>query len=235
MPIDPLLLKQFDLFKPVPIEVINQICQYAQLVEVPRRKVVMEKNKHAHSLGLLMEGRLQGVDVTLDGREAGLYFVEPNDFFGELAVVDRLPTHEYVISLAPSRFITVHANIISQLLNEIPQVAAIINARLAQRLREALVQRTLLTMSSPMQRVCAQLIQLTIKSPGGDQVIALTPTHQEIAIMINVTRETVTRVFQKLQSDGVIIRDGNALQIKDIHYLNHAANGMGGKIEQPNL
>ncbi|MDI1230335.1 MAG: Crp/Fnr family transcriptional regulator [Methylobacter sp.] len=225
MSVDPLLLKQFDLFKPVPVEIIGTLSQYAQLVEVPRRKVVMEKNQHAHSLGLLMDGRLQGVDMTLDGREAGLYFVEPNDFFGELAVVDQLPTHEFVISLAPSRFVTVPANIILQLINEVPQVAAIINTRLARRLREALVQRTLLTMSSPLQRVCAQLIQLTIKTPSGEQVITLAPTHQEIAIMINVTRETVTRVFQKLQTNGVIVRDGSALQIKNIHYLNHIASG----------
>jgi CRP/FNR family cyclic AMP-dependent transcriptional regulator len=225
MSVDPLILRQFDLFKPISSEIIQQVSQYARLVEVPRRKVVMEKNQCAHSLGLLLDGRLQGVDMTLDGREAGLYFVEPNDFFGELAVVDRLPTHEFVISLAPSRFVTVPANIVLQLINEVPQIAAIINARLAKRLRETLVQRTLLTMSSPLQRVCAQLIQLTIKSPSNGQTIAFAPTHQEIAIMINVTRETVTRVFQKLQTDGVIVRNGNTLEIKNIQYLNHIATG----------
>jgi len=225
MSVDPLLLKQFDLFKSLPDDIIRPLSQYAQLVEVPRRKVVMEKNQHAHSLGLLLDGRLQGVDITLDGREAGLYFVEPSDFFGELAVVDQLPTHEFVVSLTPSRFVTVPAKIIVQLINEIPQVAAIINARLARRLRETLVQRTLLTMPSPLQRVCAQLIQLTIKTPSGEQVITLAPTHQEIAIMINVTRETVTRVFQKLQTNGVIVRNGNALQINNIQYLNHIASG----------
>jgi CRP/FNR family cyclic AMP-dependent transcriptional regulator len=229
MSVDPLILRQFDLFKPISVEIIRQISQHAHLAEVPRRKVVMEKNQHAHSLGLLLDGRLQGVDMTLDGREAGLYFVEPNDFFGELAVVDQLPTHEFVISLAPSRFVTVPANIILQLTNEVPQVAAIINARLARRLRETLAQRTLLTMPSPLQRVCAQLIQLSIKSPTGDQTIALAPTHQEIAIMINVTRETVTRVFQKLQTNGVIARDGTALQIKDMNYLNHVASGDQGE------
>lgn len=225
MSVDPLVLKQFDLFKPLPVEVIQQLSQYAQLVEVPRRKVVMEKNQLAHSLGLLLDGRLQGVDMTLDGREAGLYFVEPNDFFGELAVVDQLPTHEFVISLVPSRFVTVPAKIVLQLINEVPQVAALINARLARRLREALTQRTLLTMPSPLQRVCAQLIRLTIKSASGEQVIVLAPTHQEIAIMINVTRETVTRVFQKLQNNGVIARNGNNLQINDINYLTHVASG----------
>ena len=81
MSVEPLLLKQFDLFKPLPNDIIAQLGQFAQLVEVPKRKVVMEKNQLAHSLGLLLDGRLQGVDMTLDGKEAGLYFVEPNDFY----------------------------------------------------------------------------------------------------------------------------------------------------------
>lgn len=225
MSVEPLLLKQFDLFKPLPNDIIAQLGQFAQLVEVPKRKVVMEKNQLAHSLGLLLDGRLQGVDMTLDGKEAGLYFVEPNDFFGELAVIDQLPTHETVIALLPSRFVMVPAKIILQLVNEVPQVAAIINARLARRLREALVQRTLLSMSSPLQRVCAQLIQLTIQSPSGEQTIVFAPTHQEIAIMINVTRETVTRVFQKLQNNGVIMRQGNSLQVLNIQHLNLIASG----------
>jgi CRP-like cAMP-binding protein len=78
-------------------------------------------------------------------------------------------------------------------------------------------------MPSPMQRVCAQLMQLTLKS--NNATIAFAPTHQEIAIMINTTRETVTRAFQKLQADGVLIRDGNHLIIHNLEYLKKTANG----------
>jgi len=39
------------------------------------------------------------------------------------------------------------------------------------------------------------------------------PTHQELAIMVNLTRETVTRAFQVLQARGVLLRDGDNLII----------------------
>jgi CRP-like cAMP-binding protein len=223
MPIATLILKQFDLFTQLPEDTLELVSNQAQLVEVPKRKVVMEKNMHTHSLGLLLEGRLQGIDVTLDGREAGLYFVDPYDFFGELSVVDQLPAPEFIIALTTSRFIMIPAATIQRLVNESANVSNIINKRLAQRLRESMSQRTLLTMPSPMQRVCAQLIQLTLKSSNA--TIAFAPTHQEIAIMINTTRETVTRAFQKLQADGVLIRDGNNLIIHNIEYLKKTANG----------
>ncbi len=223
MPIAPLILKQFDLFKQLPDDTLELVSNLAQLVEVPKRKVVMEKNMHTHSLGLLLEGRLQGIDVTIDGREAGLYFVDAYDFFGELSVVDQLPASEFIIALTASKFIMIPATTIQDLINESAIVSNIINRRLAQRLRESMSQRTLLTMPSPMQRVCAQLIQLTLKS--NNATIAFAPTHQEIAIMINTTRETVTRAFQKLQAEGVLIRDGNHLIIHNLEYLKKTANG----------
>ncbi|MDD2759955.1 MAG: Crp/Fnr family transcriptional regulator [Methylomonas sp.] len=225
MPISPLILKQFDLFKQLPEEAISLLGEQTKLAEAPRRKVVMEKNQRAHSLGLLLDGRLQGIDLTLDGREAGLYFVEPYDFFGELSVIDQLPAPEFVIALAPSRFLMVPTPVMHQLINTYPQVSTIINTRLARRLRESLAQRTLLTMPTPLQRVCAQLLQLSKQSSAGTSDIVFAPTHQEIAIMINTTRETVTRVFQKLQTDGVIVRQGNTLHILKIQYLSKAANG----------
>ena len=43
--------------------------------------------------------------------------------------------------------------------------------------------------------------------------------------MINVTRETVTRVFQKLQKNGVLKRNGDILIIHNLNYINHVANG----------
>ena len=223
MAVSTLILKNFALLQPLPDELLVQLGQQSKLIEVPRRKVVMEKNQTAHSLGLLVDGRLQGIDTTLDGREAGLYFIEPNDFFGELSVIDQQPATEFVIALTTSRFVMIPSTTIRQLIEKSPQIATIINQRLAQRLRESMQQRTLLTMPSPIQRVCAQLIQMTLKNPSGQQIVIYAPTHQEIAIMINTTRETVTRVFQKLQKNGTIIREGSSLHIKNIEHLSQLA------------
>ncbi|MEW5057701.1 MAG: Crp/Fnr family transcriptional regulator [Cycloclasticus sp.] len=214
-----IVLKQFKLFCNLPDDIIAELSQYAQLIDLPRRKVVMQKNQTAHSLGLLLSGRLQGVDMTLDGKEAGLYFIEPNDFFGELSVIDKLPAPEYIIAVSSAKIITIPADIIRILITKSPTVSAIMSARLAHRLREAQAQRTLLSMTSPLQRVSAQLLHLTLTSNKKDASIADAPTHQEIAIMINTTRETVTRVFQTLQKKGLIKRDGRSLLVLNLKKL----------------
>jgi len=62
MAVSTLILKNFALLQPLPDELLEQLGQQSKLIEVPRRKVVMEKNQTAHSLGLLVDGRLQGID-----------------------------------------------------------------------------------------------------------------------------------------------------------------------------
>ena len=56
--------------------------------------------------------------------------------------------------------------------------------------------------------------------------IANPPTHMEIAIMLNVSRETVTRVFQSLQNRQIVRRDGpTKLLIIDPKALKQLAEG----------
>jgi len=105
-------------------------------------------------------------------------------------------------------------------------------------------QRALLGLPNVSQRVCCQLWNLV---PNGSKqaadanadseiqkrektepssAISNPPTHQEIAIMLNVSRETVTRVFQKLQNQSVVQRDGpRSLLITDLRTLKKLAEG----------
>jgi hypothetical protein len=43
--------------------------------------------------------------------------------------------------------------------------------------------------------------------------------------MINASRETVTRVFQLLQSRGVVERNGNDLRVDNVTVLGELASG----------
>lgn len=229
MPVSREIIKQFSLFSSLPQSIIEILCVHATLNEVPRRKIVMQKGRVSHSLGLLLDGRLQGVDMTLDGREAGLYFIEAGDFFGELSVIDRLPASEFVIALSPARFIIIPADIMQHLIKSSPDIAAMMNNRLAQRLRESISQRSLLAMPTPLQRICAQLLKMIHTEKSGDAEINHPPTHQELAIMINTTRETVTRTFQKLQKNNIIKRQGNILIVLNLDYIFNIANGIEDK------
>lgn len=225
MPFPLIALQTFGLLKGLPPEVLAAAGERMHEATFARRAVVMKKGEPSHALGFLIEGRLQAVDFTLDGREVGLYFVEPGDYFGELSIVDGEPNAEFIISVARSRAAFLPREVARRLMFESPTVAERVTTRLARRLRSTASQRRLLGMASPFQRLCAQLLILVEPGDGTQPVVLVPPTHQEIAIMIDASRETVTRAFQTLQTQRILRRDGDQLRIENLAQLRAIAEG----------
>lgn len=224
MPLPPALLHQLDLLRELPPAQQERLAGLMSERSYARREIVFNKEEPGQFLCFLLEGRLQGVDFTLDGREVGLYFVEPGQYFGEMSVIDGLPRGDYVIAVARARVALLPAEEARRLMTQTAEIASVVLRRLTGQLRAATAQRALLGLPNPAQRVCAQLLQLLPGGTGAHQ-IAHAPTHQELAIMINSSRETVTRVFQVLQARGTVAREGHGLEVLDLASLTAIAEG----------
>jgi CRP/FNR family cyclic AMP-dependent transcriptional regulator len=229
MVVTPELLRSFSILKTLADDDLLRLAQQSSLRKFTRRAIVLNAGEKEEHVCLLFEGRLQGVDFTIDGREVGLYFVQPGEFCGELALFDQGSQPEYVIALTPSVVIFVPMSGLREIMNKTPIVANTLGLKLAGRVRQMIFQRSLLGLPNIPQRVCCQLWALVPnKDRGADatSAIANPPTHMEIAIMLNVSRETVTRVFQTLQKQQIVRRDGSTnLIINEVKKLKDFAEG----------
>jgi CRP/FNR family transcriptional regulator, cyclic AMP receptor protein len=230
MPVSLQLLTQFPLLNPLARDTLEPLVAKMTLRSFARRAMVLSKDSASQELGFLVDGRLQGLDFTLDGRSVGLYFVDPGDYFGELSVVDGKPGAEFVIAAAQSTVAFLEANAAHELIAMNPDLARAVMGRLAGRVRAVLAQRMLLSLTNPFQRLCVQLIQLSQSGPSGTTTVDPVPTHQELAIMINASRETVTRAFQVLFSNKILVREGNMLTLVNLESMKNIAEG---RIEAP--
>jgi CRP/FNR family cyclic AMP-dependent transcriptional regulator len=66
---------------------------------------------------------------------------------------------------------------------------------------------------------------LILQLPQQDGAVVNAPTHQEMAIMINASRETVTRAFQLLFLNKLLVREGNTLRLVQPQALKDIAEG----------
>jgi len=230
MPVSLQLLSQLPLLRPLPKEVLENLSQAMNLRSFARRAMVMSKDSPSPDLGFLVEGRLQGVDFTVDGRSVGLYFVDPGDYFGELSVVDGMAPSEFVVAAAKSTVAFLEARTARELISVHPALARAVMAKLAQRVRLVTAQRTLLGLPNPFQRLCVLLLQLPQNKADGQAAVDNAPTHQEMAIMINASRETVTRAFQVLFLNKLLVREGNVLKLLRSDTLRDIAEG---RLEPP--
>lgn len=225
MPILIPILQGLRLFDRLPPEKLAEVAPTLSERRVERREVVIKRGETDGGLGFLIEGRLQTVNFTLDGREVGIDFIHDADFFGELSVIDGQPAPEYIIAVAPSRIVFLDRARARELMFNSPEAAEAVATRLAERMRRAASHRAMLALPSSFQRVCAQLALLAQRMGNGSVVIVTPPTHQEIAIMVNTSRETVTRTLQFLQGLKVLARDGNHLVVHQPDTLQQAADG----------
>jgi len=221
------ILQQLPLLKGLPRLTLDELSRQGDVRAFNKREVVLNKGSAPTHLIFLYDGRLQGIDFTVDGKEVGCFFAEPGDFVGELGVMDGKTHPETVIALVKSTVVALPRASIRPLLTAMPAMAESLTLKLADKLRQASTQRRILGLSNPLQKVCAQLWTMQVQTPNSTDgaVIPMMPTHQELAIMINASRETVTRVFQQLQSKGLVTRQGNDLVLLNVQQLKNIAEG----------
>ena len=217
-------LQKIPLLAGVNEDTLKQVGEAMQIRAVERGNHVIEKGSTGHHLMFLLTGRLQAFDLTEDGREVGLNFLSPGDYFGELSIIDSLPRSATVVACENSLIASLPRAQALALFYHTPLVAERLIKRMASSIRNAANYRTILSIPSAFQRVFALLNQFAKTAPGGLVVIEKMPTQQEIAIMVNTSRETVSRAIQILLQKGVVEKDLRRLIVRQPEALSKAVN-----------
>jgi CRP-like cAMP-binding protein len=217
-------LRAFPLFAKLPEQELEVASSLIRLKTFARRELVCRKEDAADGLYMLFSGMLQAVDIAEDGREIGLNLIKPGSFFGELSVIDGQPRSAHVIALQSSVVGIIPQKAAREVFYKLPATAEAMMKHLAALVRNLSAFRALLAIPNAQQRVYALLQQLGQQMPGGLVVIQNLPKQQEIAIMINTSRETVSRAIAHLVQNGVIEKDFRRLIVRDPDRLRRLAS-----------
>ena len=217
-------LRKFPLFANLPEEELKVTSSLLRLRNYARREIVCRKEDASDGLYLLFTGLLQAVDIAEDGREIGLNLIKPGSFFGELSVIDGQPRSAHVIAIQPSTVGLIPQAAARDVFYKLPATAEAMMKHLAALVRNLSAFRALLAIPNAQQRVYALLQQLSQQMPGGLVAIQNLPKQQEIAIMINTSRETVSRAIAHLVATGVLEKDFRRLIVRDPTRLRRLAS-----------
>jgi len=219
------LLRRLPILGLLSDELLTQVMSASRLVRFRKKATVILKGQSLDHLSLLVAGKLQVIDHLTDGREIGLNIIQAGNFFGELAVVDRQPRSATLIALTPAMVIHVPGEVARKLFFEYPPVAKTMMAHFARVIRRGNDLRSLLSLPNSFQRVFALLDYIKQKGPGNTLLIDDMPTHQEVAIMANTSRETVTRALSMLTASGIVEKQARQLLIHKPVALKRLADG----------
>ncbi len=206
-------------------ESLGLVARSLTLRRASKGDYVVHKGSPGDHLLFLLAGRLQVVDMTIEGKEIGLSFIEPGDYFGELSIIDGLPRSASIVACENSLIALLPRLQAQTLIYKNPLVAERVLQRMTAALRASSNYRAILGIPNAFQRVYALLQKFSTTAPGGLVVIDKPPTQQEMAIMVNTSRETVSRAIQGLIQRGIVEKDLRRLIVRKPAELIAAANG----------
>ena len=221
-------LQNIPLLKGVDQATLERLVPFLEFRNFARGGFVLHKGGSGDHLLFLLSGRLQAVDVSEEGREIGLSIIVPGDYFGDLAVIDGSPRSASVVASEASLVAFLPRVQALELIYNTPLVAERMLKRMAKKIRDASNYRAILGIPNAFQRVFALLNQFSKIAPGGLVVIEKMPTQQEIAIMVNTSRETVSRAIHALIQKGVVEKDMRRLIVRLPDALRDAVSAEQG-------
>ena len=164
-------------------------------------------SQSADSVFLLASGLVKVCNLTNDGKQSILAFVEPGELFGELAIFESEQRDEYVEAVEKSTVVMIPASELQELMAANHDVSIALTKMIG--LRRHRVERRLknLLFLSNRDRLVHLLLDLAEQfgicdSEGIHLRIKL--AHQEIAKLLGSTRETVTILLGQLKSEGMV-------------------------------
>jgi CRP-like cAMP-binding protein len=217
-------LQQIPLLVGLTPQTLAEIGQAMMFRHYARGAYVLHKGGDGAHLVFLLSGRLRVVDLTEDGREVGLSFLLPGDYTGELSVIDGMPRSASVVAAEPSLLAFLPKAQAQQLIYSQPLVAERVLKRTVAKIRAASNYRVMLGIHNAFQRFFTLIYQMAAPGPGGLVVIENLPTQQEIAAMINTSRETVSRALRVILEKGIVEKDLRRLIVRDPAALRQMAN-----------
>lgn len=185
----------------------------------------------ADGLYAVLDGCLRISGVTEAGKEAILSLVDAPNWFGEIALFDRLPRTHNASAEGPTSLLHVPAAGLNRLLAQKPHHWRDIGVLMALRLRLVLIGLEDMALLPAEGRLARRLVWLVeTSSMGQGPGPCVVPISQaQLGMMLSLSRQTTNQILQTLQDQGVLRVSYGRMEILDRERLMQVAGVSAGE------
>lgn len=216
------LIQQFSFFDDLPHAEILSLSLVCQLVTAQANQTILAPHSHLQYLSFVVNGQLQLTEFADEQRVVSLRILGPGDVMGLLALADEKPCTYGVRTLTNCNLLVLPMANARRLALSQAKITKRIFELLASAVHRSNAERAMLSLPNAHHRIYAQL-QLLTQAPNQDPTLKVIPRHQDIANMVNTSRETVSRALQTLIKLGILTKSGHQIQVQQSDLLAHLA------------
>lgn len=206
-------VSQVPIFQRLSADQLTSVAQVTRPVMAKKGGTVFSTGEVSQTLYIVNVGQVRLYHLGEDGREQVLRVLNPGDFIGEIALFTDEIHSSYAEATKDSELCTISRASLTALIKQMPPLSMALLGALADRLKTAERQATLLAIPDALPRIAGYLQEISGHQSG---VIDLPMSKQDLAAYLGMTPESLSRKLRQLVKDGVIETIGRR-QVKVIN------------------
>ena len=192
-----------------------------------RGEIIFSEGDNGNGFYVVIDGQVKIHKVSLEGKEKILHIFGPGEPFGEVPVFTDRAFPANAEALSKSRLLFFPKNAFVALIMKNPSLALSMLGVLAMRLREFTMQIEHLALKEVPGRIASYLLYVSEEQESSNH-IELEISKGQLASLLGTIPETLSRIFSKMSSQGLIEVEGRTIWLLDRQGLTDLAES--GKI-----
>lgn len=216
-------LRSVDIFQDLREDEIHQLGERAPMKRVPSGTIFYTPEQATEVLFILKEGRVRLYHLGLDGRMLTLVTLEEGAIFGEMTLLGQKLQSNFAEAVTPCLLCLMSREDVKSLLLSDPRIAFRLTEMMGQRLVDMEQRLSDMAFKHAPERIATQLIQLAQQRRswlGRKAHPEVRCTHEELAHLVGVHRETVTKVLNEFRQQELVDLGRGRVKILNVSGLN---------------
>ena len=213
-------LTRLPLFQALTEEQIAQLAAATREKRLQRGEMLFQRGDNPRGFYLVVAGQIKLAISSPQGNEKVVEIIGPMQSFGEAVMFMGKPYPVFAQGLAESTLLHIPQEQVFELLETDALFARRMLAGLSMRLHSLVQDVESYTLRSGTERLIGYLLQQGGPQENGRLEVTLPATKQVIASLLNITPETISRIFHELSSNGLIEVQGRQISIPDVARLS---------------
>lgn len=201
-------VRHIQLFSSLTDEELTEVLGKLFIKECEKNEALLRQEESNSSMYIVLQGEAKVFQINDEGKEIIIALIGDGEYFGEMSLIDEDMTSASVVATRKSAIALLSREDFFSLLYANKKVLDNVLKALCARIRGSTETIHMLSYLQAQKRITLLLKRLARKSgrkkdPSGI-TLAMKLTHQSIADMTGLTRQTTTKVMDELKRKGLV-------------------------------
>ncbi len=198
----------------------EEFAKISSLRTFKKKSFVILENEIGKMFYIIYSGRIKITKIGLNGNEVILSILESGDFFGEMSIIDNIERSANAMTISDAQLLAINDRDFMYFVRNYPNFAINLLKTFTIRLRYSDISIKSLSLDDSQKKVLLTLNSLAEQIgilKEGNVILPDLPPQTDLASLSGTSRETLSRVLKKLESDQIIEKIDKDIIIKNYH------------------